>query len=66
MSKECGKRDRPLGRNTRKVSKHSGKQQGRLRPTWNEIWQGMSKTIRRTSSSTSAANGGLGKMWGNC
>jgi len=35
MSVECGKRDRPLRRNTEMLSEHAGKQRGRLRSTWN-------------------------------
>ena len=31
-----------------------------------ESWQGMSKTTRRASSTTSAAKGRLGTMWGRC
>ena len=38
------------------LSEHAGMLWGRLRSTWNWIWQGMSKTTRRTSSGTSAAN----------
>ena len=41
---EHGKRNRPLERNTGMLSEHAGKQHARLRPTWNEICQEMSKT----------------------
>jgi len=52
---ECGKRDRPLEKNTGMLSEPAGMQRGRPRPTWNYIWQGMSKTTRRASSTTSVA-----------
>jgi len=35
-------------------------------PTWNWSWQGMSKTTRRASSTTSAAKERLGTMWDRC
>jgi len=59
---ECEKRDRPLGKNTGMLSEHAGMQRGRPRPTWNLIWQGISETTRRASSSASIANGRLGTM----
>jgi len=34
-SMECGKRDRPLGRNRGTLSEHAGKQQESLRSSWN-------------------------------
>jgi len=44
------------------LSKHAGKQQGRLRCIWKLIWQWIAKTTRRVSSSASVANRRLGKM----
>lgn len=38
---------------------------GSPKPTWNWVWQGISRITRKASTSAWAAKGSLGEMWGH-